>query len=592
LKWIKAQRPELRRYRIAIAAGLLLTLAFPKFNIAGLAWVAPGIMLAAAAGFKGGAAFRIGFVSGLVHHLGALYWLLYIPMDFPWKGVVVLGWVALGMYLAIFQGLWVWFGMRMGDFGKMRATDELPPHQGKPPRPSLPPQWGRGGIFSSVAQLTASSWSQRAVWSVLVAAAWVATEMIQSRFLSGFPWGLLGVSQYQMGPMIQFTSITGVYGVSFLLVWFSASLLCSLALLLRTEPERPTRDRAPLRQRWWGDLLLPVLVVALLFAQGLHRILHATPPSRQLKAALIQPSIPQTMIWDEREAMTRFHQVLDWSEKALAEQPRPELLVWPEAAVPNIFRWDTNLYDGKTMFDWITGFARDHQVWIIMGADDAEPRPGVSTNYFNSSFLINPAGDVLEKYRKRRLVIFGEYVPFSRWLPFLSAMVQSQGEFTPGDRPVAFRLAALNVTTSVLICFEDVFPHLAREYVERDTDFLLNLTNNGWFGESAAQWQHAASAVFRAVENNIPLVRCANNGLTCWVDRRGQMHDVYFPGSKDIYKAGYKIIDIPVGGEGRYVPTFYRRYGDAFGWVCVAATGLVLIVRIVRARKSASLAQG
>jgi apolipoprotein N-acyltransferase len=184
---------------------------------------------------------------------------------------------------------------------------------------------------------------------------------------------------------------------------------------------------------------------------------------------------------------------------------------------------------------------------------------------------------VLAHYRKRRLVIFGEYVPFSKWLPFLSAMVQSEGEFTPGDQPVAFRLKELGITTSVLICFEDVFPHLAREYVEEDTDFLLNLTNNGWFGESAAQWQHAANAVFRAVENNIPLVRCANNGLTCWVDRRGNMHDVHFPGSKDIYKAGYKIVDVPIGGEGKYVPTFYRRYGDVFGWICVATTVFVLI---------------
>src|SRR5213075_2073295 len=146
--------------------------------------------------------------------------------------------------------------------------------------------------------------------------------------------------------------------------------------------------------------------------------------------------------------------------------------------------------------------------------------------------------------------------------------------FAPGDGPIPFQLTNLNVKISVLICSEDVFPHLVRDYVEPDTDFLVNLTNNGWFGESAAQWQHAASAVFRAVENNIPLVRCANNGLTCWVDRRGRMHDVYFPGTKDIYKAGYKIVDIPVGGEGTYVPTFYRRYGDAFGWFCVVAAAL------------------
>src|SRR6185369_7788579 len=152
--------------------------------------------------------------------------------------------------------------------------------------------------------------------------------------------------------------------------------------------------------------------------------------------------------------------------------------------------------------------------------------------------------------------------------------VQSEGEFTPGKEPVAFRMPSLKIVTSVLICFEDIFPHLVREYSQPDTDFLLNLTNNGWFGESASQWQHAASAMFRAVENNLPLVRCANNGLTCWVDRNGRMHDVYFPDSKNIYQAGYKIVQIPVGSTGKYMPTFYRKHGDLFGWLCCAVAAL------------------
>jgi apolipoprotein N-acyltransferase len=557
LKWIKLQRSELQRYRIAIIAGFLLTLAFPKFNIAGLAWIAPAFMLAAAAGFGGAAAFRIGFIGGFSHHLTVLYWLLYIPMDLPWKGVVVLGWILLAAYLAVFQGFWIWAAWKL-----CPVTIEF-----------------ERGFFSSIKQIGAAPLWPRMRWSLLVAAAWAGSEVIQARFLTGFPWGMLGVSQYQITPLIQITSITGVYGIAFLLVWFSSSLLCAMALLLHN----PSTGR-----KWIGELLLPVLIAAVLFAHGMHRILHTSPAPRQLQAALIQPSIPQTMIWDPDKALARFHEVLALSDKALTENSSPKLLVWPEAAVPNLFRWDTNLYDGKTMFDWITGFARDHKVWMVMGADDAEPRPGISTNYFNSSFLINPAGDVVDRYRKRRLVIFGEYVPFSRWIPFLSALVQSQGEFTPGDQAVSFRLEALKITTSVLICFEDVFPHLVREYVDPDTDFLLNLTNNGWFGESAAQWQHAASAVFRAVENNIPLVRCANNGLTCWVDRRGQMHDVYFPDTKNIYKAGYKIVDIPIGEKGKYVPTFYRRYGDLFGWLCVSVTALALLLRIIKRRKANS----
>jgi apolipoprotein N-acyltransferase len=129
------------------------------------------------------------------------------------------------------------------------------------------------------------------------------------------------------------------------------------------------------------------------------------------------------------------------------------------------------------------------------------------------------------------------------------------------------------LNTSVLICFEDVFPHGVGEYVDEETDFLVNLTNNGWFGESAAQWQHAVAALFRAVENGVPLVRCANNGLSCWVDPCGGLHEVYFGASRDIYGAGFKIARIPI--PPRRAPgdkTFYHRHGDWFGWMCVGLT--------------------
>ena len=152
-----------------------------------------------------------------------------------------------------------------------------------------------------------------------------------------------------------------------------------------------------------------------------------------------------------------------------------------------------------------------------------------------------------------------------------------------------FSIPELGVKVSVLICFEDIFPHLGREYAEPDTDFLLNLTNNGWFGESAAQWQHAANAVFRAVENRIPLVRCANNGLTCWVDTLGGMHDAYFANTTDVYGAGFKTVQAPLlaPGEKREL-TFYTRHGDWFGWTCFGLTALwtsACIWTALRARK-------
>jgi len=282
----------------------------------------------------------------------------------------------------------------------------------------------------------------------------------------------------------------------------------------------------------------------------------------------VQPSIPQTVIWDSREDATRFQQLLKLSEQALAE--KPDILVWPEAAVPSQFRWNTNRYDGLTVQETIVRLAQRHKVWLLFGADDAEPTHN-KVNFYNSAFAISPEGKIIATYRKRQLVMFGEYVPLSRFLPFLKDFTQVYGEFTPGKAPIPFHLDALRITTSVLICFEDLFPHLGREYVTTNTDFLLNLTNNGWFGESAAQWQHAVGAVFRAIENGLPLVRCANNGLSCWIDAQGVMHDVYFPdGSKNIYRAGFKIVNVPIlNGQSRE-PTFYAMHGDIFGWACVA----------------------
>ena len=133
------------------------------------------------------------------------------------------------------------------------------------------------------------------------------------------------------------------------------------------------------------------------------------------------------------------------------------------------------------------------------------------------------------------------------------------------------------------------FARLARDYVEPDTDFLLNLTNNGWFGESAAQWQHAMTALFRAVENGIPLLRCSNNGLTCWVDERGRLRQVFHDFSGRVYGKGYMLAEIPALGESeRRTLTFYTRYGDVFGWACVALAALVAIARAWRWRAARS----
>ncbi len=526
------------RYLFAVLSGLMLAVAFPKTSVAGFAWIAPGLILFCGVGKNGRQQFWLGYVAGVAHFLFSLCWLLFIP--FP-AGAIA-GWLALSAYLALYPAIWVWLCWKV--FPKSTS-------------PTL--------ISNFNERFLETTWKQRAVWSLSCAVIWVALEMIMARMFTGFPWNFLGVTQYKIIPLIQIASVTGVYGISFLLVWFSVSLCCAGFLLV----QRPQPSRA-----WSTEIILPGIVAASLFGIGANRLTMENSDQPKIKIALVQPSIPQTLIFDPSQNEPRFKKLLELSETALAE--KPEVLIWPEASVPPM---------GDDDFRAITNLMVSHHVWMVFGADDVGIRATDDgrweTNFYNSSFLFAPDGNAVATYRKRRLVIFGEYIPLERWLPFMKWLTPIEGGFTAGEGPVPFKINSPHSKTSVLICFEDIFPHYAREHVETDTDFLLNLTNDGWFGNRAAQWQHAANALFRAVENGVPLVRCTNNGLTCWVDKNGRLRKIFRDHTGDVYGAGFLIAEIPLltSGEKR-APTFYNQHGDWFGWSCVFATmGLVVASR-------------
>lgn len=532
------------RYLAAVIAGLLLAAAYPRPGVAGLAWVAPGAMLAAAFGTSGWRAFRIGWLAGFAHFLASLYWLLHIPVM---KAAPLVGWLALSTYLALYIGAWTWLCWRL-----------------------CPAQPGDAGWAIQLQRFAATRWTRRARWTLGCAAAWVALEMIRARLLTGFPWNLLGVSQHRLAPLIQISSFTGVHGVSFLVAWFSTALFCACALFA-------ARGRAMRFAKL--EVALPLLASIAVLAWGLRVTLRPESARATLRVALVQPSIPQKLIWDAGESEGRFAKLLELSERALAA--KPDLLVWPEGAVPGFARWDTNIHQA------ITNLVQRHGVWLALGSDDAAPakppRPPGDSDDFNGAFLVSPQGDFVAGYHKQQLVMFGEYIPLSRRLPFLSRWT-GMGNFAAGEGPVPFVAPPLRCKTSVLICFEDIFPQFVRTYVEDDTDFLLNLTNDGWFGESAQQWQHAANAAFRAVENGLPVVRCANNGLTCWIDAQGRMHETFFEGTEDIYGAGFKVVSVPLLGGISRVPTFYGRHGDVFGWACTALATLAVVLSRKKSR--------
>jgi len=550
-------------YLLAIGAGLLLTAAFPKIGIAGSAWIAPALMIAAAHGKRGGDAFRVGYVAGLAHFLSSLYWLLLIPVT----GFPILGWFLLGVYLGLYPAVWVWLVNWWGE------------------RPREPER---------------TSWSGRTLWSLIGAAVWVALEMVRVRLFSGFPWNPLGASQYQLIPLIQIASVTGVYGVSFLVVWISLSLFSAGRMIFR---------RPALRFAWQAEILMPLAVVAALFAFGFARLNGSNPSGATLRITLVQPSIPQALIWDPNANTNRFRQLLELSESALTN--KTDLLIWPESAVP--------VFD-EAGYIAITNFVRTHHLWLIFNAEDYVWRSGAGTNNdydaFNAAFLFNPDGRCAAIYHKQKLVVFGEYIPLVRWLPFVKWFTPITGSVASGDHVVPFEMninperrpparpgtstdfpnagseigapseSNFHVKTATLICFEDVFPELTRKYAQDDTDFLVNLTNDGWFGDSAAQWQQAAAAVFRAVENGVPLVRSANNGLTCWVDANGRLREIFRDKTGSVYGVGAMMIELPLSQPGeKRAPTFYNQHGDWFGWLCVGVTGILLVVKISGQRR-------
>ncbi len=513
-------------------------MAFPNFGIAGFAWIAPGLILATALGKRGGETFRIGYMAGIAHYLGSLYWLLNIPVT----GFPILGWIALAMFLALFPATWVWLCLRSSPATRQSSPDWL----------------------TAAREIYKQSWSQRMSWALRCAVIWVAMEMILARIFTGFPWNLLADSQYKLVPLIQFASFTGVYGVSFLIVWTSISLLCGVTSILG----KPTQ-----RSPWMVEIILPFVVVVAALFFGFHQLAQPFTQDRELKVALVQPGIPQTMIWNPTNDMLRFQDLIHLSEDALTN--KPDVVIWPEAALPGLPRFNRELADP------ISDLARHQKTWMIIGADDAEATP-TETNFYSASFLINPDGTLENNYRKRGLVIFGEYIPLVRWLPFIKWFTPITGSYTAGTSPVPFELSAVNssatqekVRTSVLICFEDVFPHLARKSVQADTDFLVNITNDGWFGEGAAQWQQAAAATFRTVENGVPLIRCANTGITCWIDANGRWRQIYSDKNGSVYGVGFMIATIPLPAS--HPPTFYNQHGDVFGWVCVAFAVLTWI---------------
>jgi len=391
--------------------------------------------------------------------------------------------------------------------------------------------------------------------------AWVVIEWTRTWILTGFPWLTLSASQWQRPSILQIAAYTGAWGISFVLVAVNVGFAAYAHRLFR-EGERGLRKRS---QEFFLALFLLLVCLSTLVSETHNRALYTEP---LVRVSLMQPDIPQDAKWDASQAPAIL-QVLDTLTTA-ASASHPDLILWPEAVMPLAVVGDPGARD------WVERLSRRVDTPLFMGSIAEEAAGDGGTVFRNIALAVQPdTGLQSAYYSKRHLVPFGEYVPLRFLLGWLRKFVPIGDDFTPGTAPSPIVLSAGSHVFSVgpLICYEDVFPGLARDSAAFGADALVVLTNDAWYGEGGAAYQHAAHSVLRAVETRRPVLRVGNAGWSGWIDEFGQIRYVANNRQGSVYFRGTSIVD--VSRDIRWVDreTPYVRYGDWFVLASAALAG-------------------
>ena len=391
-----------------------------------------------------------------------------------------------------------------------------------------------------------------------LAGAWVVVEWSRTWLLSGFPWLQFAASQWERTSILQISAFTGAYGVSFVLVMMNLGFAAYAHRLFR-EGATGINKRS---QEFFLALFLLLACVSIHFQEAFNRRGYSTPLAR---IAIVQPNIPQDVKWDPARAPA----ILDVLQQTTIEAAnlRPDLILWPEAVTPLAVRGDA------AVRSFVETLVKRANAPLLLGSIAVEQPGTPQETWRNGAFLVTPESGVAEKYyAKRRLVPFGEFVPLRPVLGWLSKFVPIGGDFQPGEdsSPLLLPVRGRPIVWGPLICYEDVYPELARYSALAGANVLTVLTNNGWFGEGGAAYQHAAHAVLRAVENRRPVIRCGNAGWSGWIDEFGVVRSTLTDARGSIYYRGVKAID--VSRDARWVDrnSVYTEYGDWFVLVCAA----------------------
>jgi apolipoprotein N-acyltransferase len=482
---------------LAVISAVLLALSFPKFDLEFLAWFAFIFLFSALEKSSKTKAFLLSFTCGAVFWSVTIWWLVHVTL---------LGTIVLILYLSLFFGA---FGLALSGFLRSRKAQSI----------------GPGFIFFS-------------------AAAWLLLEYGRSRLFTGFPWALLGYSQYLNLPAIQVADIFGAWGVSFLLVMFNAALYS----VIRGKSAAAEKTRY---------LIAPVIILALVFGYGYFRLQQAKrsgdSAKRAVNISVIQGNILQELKWQPQARQEIMDKYLMLSRQAAKE--KPDLIVWPEAAIPVI------LEEEPAYYEMVRNLAEQAGTPFLFGA--VTSREG---GYYNSCLMVSQEGETIGRYDKLHLVPFGEYIPLRAVFPFLETIVPI-GDVNPGQEYALFSVQlpgvghSLSSKFGVLICFEDVFPELSRQFVRKGAQFLVNITNDAWYKQSFASYQHFQASVLRAVENRISVLRSANTGVSGFISPEGRIVSLVKDASgRDLFVDGYKMERVLVKKGGK---TLYTKFGDS-----------------------------
>lgn len=490
-------------------SGALTALSFPKFNLSFLAWISFIPLLFIIMNKKPKQSFFLGLIAGVSFYAILVYWIPAVPAHYGnlSVGFSILIYIALILFLALF---WAFFCL----------------------------------LFSKINQSFPKS------IFILVPFLWISFEYILTYFLTGFPWGLIGYSQYKNIYFIQLTAITGVYGLSFVLLLFQSLFVFCM------------------NQRKKVPFFIGLALVFLIHTVGFLSIKRNPQTEDSFTASVIQGNVSSDIYWDQisdQEIWNLFERHMDLTHTAHWEGSR--LIIWPEFSVPLCFSCSSDLYTDfkEALFE----FVQETGSTLLLGTNETTRTP-TDLNYYNTALCLSPNLSITQYY-KMHLVPFGEYTPYKKIFFFIEKMTHAIGDITPGAEFTLHRFEGKKFSSP--ICYEIIFPNLVRKFVKKGANFLVTITNDGWYGKSAAPYQHFSIAVFRAVENRRYLLRAATTGISGIVDPYGRIHD-----KSELMTKTHLTGNITPS----QALTFYTKYGDVLPIASLTLSVLFLILAILK----------